>query len=647
MGRRTTSGDTGSGDTGHGPVSGQQVAATTGRTGLVVGALGVVYGDLGTSPLYSIREAFQSPSHRLAVDRANVLGSVSIIVWTLLIIIAIKYVLLVLRADNQGEGGILALTALVARLRSPRREQTRRRIGGLLFLGLFGTALLYGDGMITPAISVLSAVEGLELVRPGLNNAVVPIAAIILIGLFAIQRFGTGGVGRVFGPIMVLWLASIAVLGVASVARTPGALQAVNPLFAVRYFTTNGFKGLLSMGSLFLVVTGGEALYADMGHFGRRPIAAGWFAVVMPSLLATYLGIGGLLLRRPDAIRSPFFLLAPQALQLPVVILATVATVIASQALISGVFSLTFQAVQLGFAPRTRIVHTSATARGQIYVPVVNWLLMVACVILVVSFGSSSRLAAAFGLSVTATMFITTILFAVYARRTWGWSRGVVGAVAGVILLIEGAFLVANLFKIPEGGWLPLGVGALVMTVFTTWRTGHHLVDARLAARRTPLTTYIAGVDRGGVIRTPGTAVFLAANAETTPQSMVALVRSMGTMREEVYVVTMIVDEVPRVHPARRMQVTTIGSGVQRVTVHYGFMEQTPIAADLETHLGVSRLSTIYVLGRESVRSTDLPGMMRWREAIYAVMLRNASDVAAQFKLPDDRVIEVGVRVEI
>ena len=511
--------------------AGRAHAAPAGLVPLVVGALGVVYGDLGTSPLYSIREAFVGEGHRLAVDRVNVMGAVSIIVWTLVVIIAIKYVLLVLRADNDGEGGILALTALVApRETSP--TATRTRTGILLLLGLFGTALLFGDGMITPAISVLSAVEGIELVSPGLESAVVPISVAILVALFAIQRFGTGTVGRLFGPVMVVWFAVMAVLGAVSLARTPEILQAVNPVNAVRYFTTNTTKGFLSMGSLFLVVTGGEALYADMGHFGRRPIRVGWYTIVMPSLLLTYFGIGGLLLREPEAIESPFFLLASDALQFPLVLLATFATVIASQALISGVFSLTRQAVQLGYAPLTRIVYTSPTAKGQIYVPLINWALMIACVGLVVFFGSSARLAAAFGLSVTGTMFITTILFAVYARRRWGWSLWLLAVATGVISIVEGAFLLANVVQDPPRRLVP-----------ARRRDRHrhpaHDVEDRPRARggpgpaRPPAARRVrrraSRASPTGITRVPGTAVFLHSQPGVTPSSMTALVRAERT----------------------------------------------------------------------------------------------------------------------
>ena len=627
--------------------AGRAHAPPAGLMPLVIGSLGVVYGDLGTSPLYSIREAFVGEGHRLAVDRVNVMGAVSIIVWTLVVIIAIKYVLLVLRADNDGEGGILSLTALVApRETSPTATVTRTGI--LLLLGLFGTALLFGDGMITPAISVLSAVEGIEVVSPGLESAVVPISVAILVGLFAIQRFGTGTVGRLFGPVMVVWFVVMGALGAVSLARTPEILEAVNPANAVRYFTTNTTKGFLSMGSLFLVVTGGEALYADMGHFGRRPIRVGWYTVVMPSLLLTYFGIGGLLLREPEAIESPFFLLASDALQFPLVLLATFATVIASQALISGVFSLTRQAVQLGYAPLTPIVYTSPTAKGQIYVPLINWGLMIACVGLVVGFGSSSRLAAAFGLSVTGTMFITTILFAVYARRHWGWSLWLVVLATGVISIVEGAFLLANVFKIPHGGWFPLVVGIVILTQLTTWKRGRALVAARIRRDRRPLGAFVAGVaNEREITRVPGTAVFLHSQRGVTPSSLSAFVRSSRALHQRVFVVSVIVADAPRVDPTDRVKSTDLGHGFHQVELHYGFMEDTCVADDLATHLGLSPESTFYFLGRETVRSTERPGMARWRESLFALMARNASDVAVHFHLPSERVIEVGMRVEI
>jgi KUP system potassium uptake protein len=626
----------------------------TGIVALSLGALGIVYGDLGTSPLYSIREAFQNRHHRLPVDQLNVLGAMSIIVWTLFIIITVKYVLLVMRADNHGEGGILALTAIAtAETEAAPAKQGRRAmrtIGPLTVLGLFGTALLFGDGMITPAISVMSAVEGAELVQPSFERFVVPVSVVILIGLFSIQRFGTGRVGRVFGPVMLAWFAMMAVFGLMSLWRTPEVLQAVNPINAVRYFRTNTTKGFLSMGSLFLVVTGGEALYADMGHFGRRPITLGWTTVVLPALLLTYLGIGGLLLREPDAIENPFFRLPPEAIRLPVVILATVATIIASQALISGVFSLTYQAIQLGYAPRSKVIYTSATARGQVYIPVVNWALMIACVGLVLAFRSSAALAAAFGLSVTGTMFFTTILFAVHAKRTWGWHPVIVWALAGGILTIEGAFLLANIFKIPEGGWFPLLVGFIVFTLFTTWKTGRALVNARTRAHNitvAQLAATLAKSEDRASTRVPGTAVYLSAQAGFVPTSLLVNMRSQRALHENVYIVTVMTADTPTVLSAKRVEQTEHPCNLHDVVLHYGFMEPAPVAEDLHTHLYVEPTATYYFLGRENVHATGRVGMARWREALFALMNRNTVDISAFFSLPHDRVVEVGSWVDI
>ena len=619
---------------------------------LSIGALGIVYGDLGTSPLYSIREAFVNEHHRLAVDRGNVLGAMSIIVWTLVIIITVKYVLLVMRADNHGEGGILALTSIATSGSSPARSRRgrRRSTPPLVMLGLFGTALLFGDGMITPAISVLSAVEGAELINPGFESAVVPLSVAILIGLFAIQRFGTGTVGKVFGPVMLGWFVMMAVFGTISLARTPEVLQAVNPINAVRYFQANTTKGFLSMGSLFLVVTGGEALYADMGHFGRRPIAIGWTSVVLPSLMVTYLGIGALLLRQPDAVESPFFRLAPTSLRVPVVVIATIATIIASQALISGVFSITYQAIQLGYAPRSKVVYTSPTARGQIFIPVINWALMFACVGLVIAFRSSAALAAAFGLSVTGTMFFTTILFAVYARRTWRWPALAVWSLGGVILVIEGSFLAANIFKIPEGGWFPLLIGVIVFTLFTTWKTGRALVSERMRAHNmtvTRLADNLTRPDHEHVSRVDGVAVYLCSQAGIVPGCLLTNMAANGSLHRQVYVVTVVTADSPTVLAAERVSTTEHQCGLVAVVLRYGFMEKTLVADDLNKHLYVDPRSTYYFLGREHVRSSGRVGMARWREVLFSVMNNNAGDVGAFFHLPEDRVVEVGNRVDI
>ena len=608
-----------------------------------IGAIGIVYGDLGTSPLYSIRETFVNEHHTLSPDRANVLGAMSIILWTLVLIVGIKYVVLVMRADNHGEGGILALTALV---RGP--DAPARRTPMLVLLGLFGTALLIGDGMITPAISVLSAVEGAELIDEGFHDWVVPISLMILVALFAIQRFGTDIVGRVFGPVMLVWFATIALLGAVSLMRTPEIVQAINPWHAFRYFERNGTKAFLSMGSLFLVVTGGEALYADMGHFGRRPIRVGWFTVVMPALLLCYLGIGALLLRDESAIESPFFRLAPTAIRLPIVVLATLATVVASQALISGVFSITLQAIKLGFLPRARILNTSPGAAGQIYIPVVNWLLMAACLGLVLAFRSSGALAAAFGLSVTGTMFATTVIFAAYVHRHWHWHPIALWSLTAVLLTIEGAFLAANLFKVPDGGWFPLVVGIAMFTVLTTWKTGKRLVYQRSSASRLTVAQYATSLaTSSSVVRVPGTAVHLYSRPHLVPSSLLDAVRATGALATDVYVVSVETADTPTVPPARRETAVVHPGGIHEVTLRYGFMERTPVAADLATHCGVDPESAMYFLGRESVRTTDRPGMTPWRERLFAAMHRNAADVGSWFELPPGRVIEVGSRIEL
>ncbi|MEQ1700679.1 MAG: KUP/HAK/KT family potassium transporter [Ilumatobacteraceae bacterium] len=615
-----------------------------GMMALAIGALGIVYGDLGTSPLYSIKETFENKHHRLEVIEPNVLGALSIIFWTLVIIIAIKYVILVLRADNEGEGGILALTALVR----PKDHATRTRIPLIVLAGLFGTALLFGDGMITPAISVLSAVEGAELIDPGFESWVVPLSVVILIGLFALQRKGTAVVGKLFAPVMLVWFGTIAVFGAISMARSPEVLQAVNPWHAVDYFQRNGVKAFLSMGSLFLVATGGEALYADMGHFGRRPITLGWFVGVMPPLLLCYFGMGGVLLRDPSAIESPFFLMSPSSVRLPMVVLATLATIIASQALISGVFSLTLQAIKLGYLPRMRVVNTSPDAAGQIYIPIVNWALMAACVGLVLAFQSSVALAAAFGLAVTTTMFATTILFAAFVRANWKWPQWVLWPSAGFVLLIEGAYLGANLFKIPEGGWLPLLVGAVMMTILTTWYTGRRLVYERSRGGHVALNDFCATLGRNGrTTRVPGTAVFLYSHPGAVPTSMLTLLRSTHTLAEEVVIVTVETANTPTVPAARRESIVRHVAGITEVHLRYGFMELTPVAEDLARHAGVDPQRAHFFLGKETVRSTELPGMVRWRERLFALMSRNTADVATWFQLPQDRIIEIGSRVEL
>ncbi len=612
------------------------------RTGvLTLGALGVVFGDIGTSPLYAFREAFEGHGHVLEVLESNILGVLSLVFWSLIVVISIKYLALVMRADSDGEGGILTLTALV----TPTARRGAR--WALVLLGLFGTALLYGDGMITPAISVLSAVEGTTIAAPALEDLVLPLTVAILVAIFAVQRFGTHAVGRVFGPIMVLWFTVLGVLGARQVAAEPHVLAALDPRHGVEFFADNGMTGVLVLGSVFLVVTGGEALYADMGHFGHRPIAVAWFAVALPGLLLNYFGQGALLLQEPDSIDSPFFRLAPDWALVPMVVLATAATVIASQALISGAFSLTMQAVQLGYAPRLRIVHTSSDAQGQIYVPAINWVLMVACIGLVLGFRSSSSLAAAYGIAVTATMVITTVLFAVVARTLWGWSRATVVAVAGVLLVVDLAFLAGNVPKIPAGGWFPIVAGGIVFVLLTTWKTGRDLVRERIQLGRVPLETYLEDLRTDPPTRVPGTAVYLFSMPGMTPPSLLANVRYNRVLHERVVVASVVTDDVPRRGEEERLREVSLGDGVSLVEVHYGFMEDPDLHRDLGRLRDIDVAEATFFLGKETVVATQQPGMALWRERLFGVMGRNATSAADYFRLPSDRIFEVGTRVEI
>jgi KUP system potassium uptake protein len=581
-----------------------------------------------------------------------VVGVLSLIFWSLVVIVSIKYLAFVMRADNEGEGGILALTSLV----TPEGITTGRRRWILVLIGLFGTALLYGDGMITPAISVLSAVEGTAVATEAFEGWVLPLAVGILVGLFTIQKRGTASIGRLFGPIMVVWFGTLAVLGLVHILDHPDIFRALNPLHGVEFFADNGFKGFLALGSVFLVVTGGEALYADMGHFGRRPIALGWFSFVLPALLLNYFGQGAMLLGDPAAVDNPFYRLAPDWGVLPLVVLATAATIIASQALISGAFSLTMQAVQLGYSPRVEIRHTSPTAFGQIYVPAVNWGLMVACIALVVGFGSSTNLAAAYGVAVTTTMVVTTLLFYVILRERFRWSGGAAGALCAGFLTAELGYFGANLFKIPAGGWFPLAMGALVFAVLTTWRTGRRLLGERIRGGGQPLEqffdTLLADPRRAGrVQRVPGTAAFLSSTPKLVPPALAANVRYNRVLHETVLIVSVVTDEVPRVAPAERAEVRSLGHGVHQVVLHYGFMDEPDVPAGLlegaAERLHMRPEATTYFLGAESLLVTRRPGMVRWREHLFALLSRNATNAADYFSLPPESTVTVGMRIEL
>ena len=612
---------------------------------LALGALGVVYGDIGTSPLYALKETFTEKSHPMLVDNINVYGVCSLAFWALLIIISVKYLFLVMRADNRGEGGILALTALVM----PKRGSTTAKAGLLVGLGVFGTALLYGDGIITPAISVLSAVEGLGEVSSSFDSWVIPIAVVILLGLFFVQSRGTGAVGKVFGPIMVIWFITLAVLGLSKVWSEPGIIASVNPYYAVQYFTHETGRAFLSLGSIFLVVTGGEALYADMGHFGRRPITVGWYAIVLPALLLNYWGQGAFLLQNPEAIESVFFRMAPEPLLLPLVILATCATIIASQALISGVFSLTAQAVQLDYLPRIQIRHTSSSHSGQIYVPLVNWALMIACIGLVLGFRTASNLAAAYGIAVTMTMVITTLIFFRVITDRWNWSRTRGFIICVPLVLIEMGFLGANIVKIPHGGWFALAVGAILMVQMQTWRRGRILVAARIHRGERPIEDVLDEAE--GIKRVTGTAVFMFKDLGKAPPALVNNLRHNKVLHNTTLIVAVDTADEPRVSAEDRATVKKVAPGVFQVEVSFGFMEDPDVpkvlAAIVHPGLEYDPEDVTYFLGHESIIAGKAPGMNPLQEHLFVFLNRGADSASRFFNLPTERVFEVGSRVEI
>jgi KUP system potassium uptake protein len=618
---------------------------------LTLTAIGVVYGDIGTSPLYTVRECFFG-SHSVPPTAENVFGVLSLIIYALLVVISVKYIAVVMRADNQGEGGILALTALL-----PKRERGGAAGGRngatpvLVLLGIFGAALLYGDGMITPAITVLSAVEGLQVATPLFGPYVVPIAVGILIGVFGIQQYGTHRVGGLFGPVMVLWFLAIAALGLSWIAREPSVLAAIDPRHGVTFFRTHGLHGFAVLGAVFLAVTGGEALYADMGHFGKRPIRFAWYLLVLPALVINYFGQGALLLIEGAGADQPFFMLAPQWALLPLVALATAAAIIASQALISGAFSLTRQAVQLGYAPRLDIEHTSSDEMGQVYVPQVNWGLMVSTILIVIGFRSSGALAAAYGIAVTMTMVITALLLYVVATDRWRWPTPLAALVIGIFLAIDLAFFGANLLKVLQGGWLPLVIGVFLFTLMTTWKTGRRIVAERMAARAVPLEEFMAAVAASPPLRVPGTAIFMTAQPRATPPALVHNLRYNKVLHSHVVVLTVATAPVPHVTGPEHVSVEPFGHGVYNVRVQYGFMEDPNVPAALveaqKQGLAIDPDDLTFFLGRETIIVTDRPGMAMWRERLYVLMARNALRATAFFRLPTERVVELGVQVEM
>lgn len=613
-------------------------------------ALGVVYGDIGTSPLYALKEAFH-PGHHMVALPENVLGLLSLIFWSLMIVISLKYLTFILRADHKGEGGILALTALITPPGKNAEDKLPKGKTVLILLGLFGTALLYGDGMITPAISILSAIEGLSLITPIFNPYIIPITIGIMVGLFSIQKRGTGTIGKIFGPVTLTWFIVLAVLGVASIIQTPEVFKAINPLYIISFFQNNAWYGFVVLGSVFLVVTGGEALYSDLGHFGIKPIKQAWFFVALPGLTLNYFGQGALLLRNPQAIENPFYLLAPQWALYPLVILAALATTIASQALITGVFSLTLQAVQNGYLPRFHISHTSMHQIGQIYVKNMNRLLMVGSIALVLTFQTSSNLASAYGLAVTTTMVITTILFYFVAREKWKWSPLTAGLICGVFLIIDLAFWGANLLKILDGGWFPLLVGIVGFTLMTTWNRGRRLLSIRQHEKIVPLVDFLNEIKAKNPNRIDGTAVYLNRSLVQAPYAIVHAYKHFKTVHQNLVFLTVQTDSLPYVNAKSRVKVTPLPDDNYQITLCYGYLEQPDIPKEIESlNLGTHKINVdevSFIIGKESLYATDFPGMALWREKIFSLISKNEISASDYFQLPKDRVVEIGVQIAL
>jgi len=613
---------------------------------LAAAAIGVVYGDIGTSPLYALQECF-NPEHGVAVTPANVLGIASLVLWSIIIVVALKYVLFVMRADNRGEGGIFALLALAG--------QATGKVGGrmspVLVLGLFGAALFFGDGIITPAISVLSAVEGLKIATPALDDVIVPVTLVVLVALFWIQSHGTAKIGAVFAPVMGVWFLVIAVIGLDEIVLRPEVLAAINPMHGAVFIYTHGWQAFLVLGSVVLAVTGGEALYADMGHFGRRPIQLAWFCVVMPSLMLNYLGQSALILSNPEAAANPFYLTVPSWGLIPMVLLATAATVIASQAVISGVFSLSRQAVQLGFSPRLEIRHTSDEEEGQIYIPRANWGLLLGVIILVVGFRSSSNLAAAYGIAVTGTMAATTVLALMVANKLWGWSTSTCVLLGIFFLAVDCTFLGANLLKIPNGGWFPLVIGCGMFLLMATWKRGRQILSKRLSEDSLPLDTFLARHKQAPALRVAGTAVFLTGNLDTVPIALLHNIKHNKVIHERVVFLTVITDPIPRVSAKDRLLVEGLAEGFYRITVRYGFFQEPDIPKVLRLckafGLEFDIMQTSFFLGRETLIPSVQPEMALWREHMFVVMSRNAISATDFFKIPAGRVVELGTQVQL
>lgn len=614
---------------------------------LSLAALGVVYGDIGTSPLYALRECFHGP-HAIAPTPANILGVLSLIFWSLIIVISIKYLVFVVRADNHGEGGILSLAALA----TPIKPSGRTEKWFLIALGTFGAALLYGDGIITPAISVLGAMEGISVATPSLTPFVVPLTIGILVGLFLIQKHGTAGIGKIFGPVTLLWFTTLAILGIAQIFHYPQVFSAANPLYGIEFFFSNGWHGFIILGSVFLVVTGGEALYADMGHFGKKPIRLAWFAVVLPALLLNYFGQGALLLENPAMAVNPFYNLAPSWALYPMIILATCAAIIASQALISGAFSLTMQAVQLGLVPRLKITHTSSKEYGQIYLPAVNWALMFGCIIVVLGFQTSSNLAAAYGIAVTSTMVITTVLFYFVARQRWGWGFAPTAALCGIFLIIDLSFFGSNVIKILDGGWFPLTLAVAIFLLMMTWKKGRSILTTRIQQETDLLEVFLQKAERKKFPRVPGTAIFMNGNATRTPPALLHNLAHNKVLHERVIFVTVKTRPIPYVNEDERVKIEVMGNGFSRLKIYFGYMEKPDVPNILQNIQQPGFVfkpeEATYFFGRETIIATKkYSGMARWREKLFAILSKNARSATSYFRIPPDRVVELGEQIEI
>ncbi len=630
---------------GHGPGH-----AGAGMAALVAGAVGVVFGDIGTSPLYTIKEMFHPHFGLDPTDAATVKGLLSLGFWSLLLVVTLKYVIVIMRADNDGEGGIMALTALAQR--SLKKGSRLSYVVGIL--GIFGASLFFGDGMITPPITVLGAVEGLSVISPALTRWVVPISVLILLGLFGFQRFGTEKVGRIFGPLMITWFVVLAGLGIYNIADNPIVLKALSPYWAVNFFLQHGWHAVLILGAVVLTVTGGEALYADMGHFGKKPIRWAWFGFVLPALVLNYFGQGAVLLENPRAVENPFYMAAPDSLQIPLLVLATLAATVASQAVITGAFSVTRQAIQLGYLPRLQIRHTSSSTIGQIYVPSINWMLLAAVIVLVLVFRSSTNLATAYGLSVTGTMLIDTLLLAVVAHIRWPQARRWILPLCALFLVIDLAFLVANGAKLLTGigAWVPLFIGVTAFTLMRTWRRGRELLRAEMQAEGIPLETFLDGLMLSPPVRVPGSAIFMTADKGVVPHALLHNLKHNKVLHERNLFLTVDTLTVPYAPKSERLKITAIGDNFYRVVIKFGFMEEPDVpqalmqAADC-SDICIDPMDTTYFASRETILASAHRGMPVWRDKVFALMHRNAASATGFFRIPSNRLVELGAQVQI